>query len=395
MFNKEILKNKAYSESAVCFTKWRDLRLNQTRKVKMGPPDPMTGYPVLMDEFDDNGNLTLRYYAPDAKEMYVTVGTYQQMKRVDMVKRSDGVFEGVLEYDPDFVGYRKLIFYMDGSPVINAKLPVAAGGQTITNFVEIPDPDMPDILINDVPHGSLSKEIYFSHALGEWMRCMVYLPPSYHEGGKYPVLYLQDGALGTELAWMYATKVPYMMDNMIAEGLVEPFIIVTNDPMMQLPHELEAVDNFEGFERTIVNDCVPFIDSRFRTKADKWHRAFAGFSLGSMETTYMGARHPELFGWLGILSGYLRRRDSHMDFEKNPYLYDLTKEYVEDNYALFFRCMGDKDGNFPEFLEDDGFLAQQGADKAKSYLRKVYPGFIHDINVQRREFKDFAQMLFR
>jgi len=395
MFQKEYLKNKALSECAMGFTRFRDLRLEQTRKVKMGPPDPLSGYPVPMDEFDDEGNLTLRYYAPEAKEMYFTLGTYQQLLRVDMTKRPDGVFEGVFKYDPKYVGFRKVIFYMDGTAVINTKLPVLTGGQAFTNFIEIPDPEVPEILIRDVPHGSLSKEIYYSHALGEWMRCMVYLPPSYHDGGKYPVLYLQDGALGSELTWMYGTKVPYIMDNMIADGKIEPFIVVTNDPMMQLPHELEAVDNFEGFEKTIVNDCVPFIDSRFRTKADKWHRGFAGFSLGSMETTYMGARHPELFGWLGILSGYIRRRDSHMEYEKNPYLFDLTGDYISENYALFYRCMGDKDGNFPKFLEDDEFLRNQGAENAPSYMRRVYPGFIHDINVQRREYKDFAQMLFR
>lgn len=395
MFQKEMLNNKALTESALNFTKWRDLRLNQTRKVKMGPPDPMTGYPVPMDEFDDDGNLTLRYYAPEAKEMYAVTGSYQEMKRIDMTKREDGVFEGILEYDPEYTGLRKLTFYLDGTPVINAKMPVLAGNQSFTNVIEIPNPDIPQILINDVPHGSLSKEIYYSHALGEWMRCMVYLPPSYHEGGKYPVLYLQDGALGSELTWMYGVKVPYMMDNLIEEGKIEPFIVVTNDPMMQLPYELEAVDNFEGFEKTIINDCIPFIDSRFRTKADKWHRGFAGFSLGSMETTYMGVRHPELFGWLGILSGYIRRRDSHPAYEQNPYLFNLTQDFVEENYALFFRCMGDRDGNFPEFLEDDEFLNGLGGDKASSYIRKVYPGHIHDINTERLEYTDFAEMLFR
>lgn len=393
----EIKTNKALSESAVTFTPWRHLRLNQTRKVKMGPPDPMTGYPVPMIEFADNGDMTLRYWAPEAHEMYCIVGSYQQQRRVEFTKRDDGVFEGVLPFDPAFVGYRKLTYFMDGTNVLNGKVPVTPGGQTIGNFVEIPDVDMPEILINDVPHGSVVKEIYFSHILGEWMRCNVYLPPQYfaEEGRRFPVLYMQDGALGNELVFMYATKLPYIMDNMIADGRVEPFIIVTNDPMMQLPHELEAVDNFEGFEETMIQDCIPFIDSRFRTKADKWHRGFAGFSLGSMETTYMGVRHPELFSHLGILSGYMRRRDSHPAYEQNPYLFDLSEDFVNRNYKLFFRCMGDGDGNFPEFLEDDEFCKAQSADRAASYVRRVYPGSIHDINVERREFRDLAPLLFR
>ena len=113
-----------------------------------------------------------------------------------------------------------------------------------------------------------------------------------------------------------------------------------------------------------------------------------------METTYMGVNHPELFGWLGILSGYMRRRDSHPRHEDNPYLYRLSEEFVRENYKLFYRCMGDGDGNFPEFLEDSEFCDRQGASRAESYVAKVYPGHIHDINTERREFYDFARMLF-
>ena len=395
MFDKEATGNKALSESPMMFGKWRDLRLEQTRKVHFGPPDPMSGYPVPMEEFGENGDLTLRYYAPTGTEMYFEVGRYNRMRRIEMTKRPDGVFEGTLKYDPEFKGFMAVAFYLDGAPVINNKMKLNAGGQVFYNYIEIPDTEMPYILIKDVPHGSVSKEIYFSHAVGDWMRCMVYLPPSYHEGGEYPVLYLQDGALGSELAWIFGTKTPYMMDNLIAEGKVRPFIIVTNDPMMQLPYEMEAVDNFDGFEQTIIEDCIPFIDSRFRTIPDKWHRGFAGFSLGSMETTYMGSNHPEAFGWLGILSGYLRRRDSHPDYEQNPYLYRLTEEFVNENFRLFFRCMGDMDGNFPEFLEDDKFLEGLGATKAKSYVRRVYEKTIHDVNAERKAFLDLAPMLFR
>ncbi|MGI6072585.1 MAG: alpha/beta hydrolase-fold protein [Lachnospiraceae bacterium] len=396
MYDKKILQNKAFSESAITFTKWRPLRLNQTRSVKMGPPDPMSGYPVPMDEFLENGDLMLRFYAPYAKEMYVVVGHYNRTAQIPMKKREDGVWEGVFPYNPEFAGYRKIAFYVDGMQTVNTKMPITPGGHSFGNFIEFPDPDMPYILINDdVPHGSVCREIYYSTALNEWMRCMVYLPAAYHEGGEYPVLYLQDGALGNELVWMYATKVPNIMDNMIAKGMCEPFIVVTNESMMQLPYEMEAVDNFDGFEQTLINDCIPFIDKRFRTKADKWHRAMAGFSLGSMQTSCIGISHPETFAWLGILSGYMRRRDSHPLYEQNPYLYKLSEDYLNENYKLFYRCMGTLDGNFPEFLEDDEFCRERGADKAACYRRKTYENHIHDITVQRYEFVDFAGLLFR
>ena len=392
----EFKNNKALSESALTFTPWRPIRLNMTRKVHFGPPDPLSGYPVnTAGEITENGDLILRFYAPEGKEMYATIGGYNRMGRIEMEKREDGVFEGTFPYDPRFAGFRRIHFYLDGTDVINTKMMVSAGGHTFANYVELPDPEVPYILLKDVPHGSLSRELYYSRAMNEWMRCMVYLPPGYHEGGEYPVLYLQDGALGSELTWMLCTKVPYIMDNMIAAGECEPYIVVTNDPQLQYPQDMEAVDNFDAFVDTLVGDCVPFIDSRFRTKADKWHRAMAGFSLGSMETSCTGLRHPETFGWLGILSGYMRRRDSHPRYEQNPYLDQLSREFLEKNYLLFFRCMGDLDGNFPEFLEDDEFCIKKGADQAACYQRKVYPDCIHDINTERREYYDLAKMLFK
>lgn len=395
--DSEILNNKALTDSALTFTRWPFLRLGMTNSVHYGPPDPLSGYPVQTDgEVLENGDLVLRFYAPEGKEMYATIGGYNRMYRVEMTKREDGVFEGTMPYDPDFAGFRRVNFYLDGTKVINTKMMVSAGGHQFANHIELPDPEVPYILLKNVPHGSLSREIYYSSTVNEWQRCMVYTPPCYHEGGEYPVLYLQDGALGSELTWMFSTKVPYIMDNMIAEGLCEPFIVVTNDPMIQMPEEKLSVDNFDGFEGTLIKDCIPFIDSRFRTKKDKWNRALAGFSLGSMQTSCLGLKHPEMFGWLGIFSGYLRRRDSHPAYDQNPYLDNLKiPGFLDKNYKLFYRCMGDLDGNFPEFLEDDEFCTQYGADRAECYRRKVYPNCIHDINAERRQYYDFAQLLFR
>lgn len=165
--------------------------------------------------------------------------------------------------------------------------------------------------------------------------------------------------------------------------------------MIQMPYEKNSVDNFDGFDGTLINDCLKFIESRYRVKKDKWSRALAGFSLGSMQTSCVGLSHPETFGWLGVFSGYLRRRDSHPRYDQNPYLENLNAAFLDENYKLFYRCMGDLDGNFPEFLEDDEFCAKQGADQAKCYLRKVYSNTIHDINAERYQYHDFAKLLFR
>ncbi len=35
-----------------------------------------------------------------------------------------------------------------------------------------------------------------------------------------------------------------------------------------------------SFEEELVEDCIPYIDSRYRTISDKEHRAIAGLSMG-------------------------------------------------------------------------------------------------------------------
>lgn len=393
----ETLKNKALTESALTFTKWPSLRLGMTSRVSFGPPDPLSGYEVRTDgEVLENGDLVLRYYAPNGREMYATVGIFNRSCRVEMTKREDGVFEGTMPYDPNFAGFQFVHYYLDGTEVINNRMVVAGvWGYQFANYVELPDPETPYIQLNNVPHGSLTREVYYSETVNEWLRCMVYTPPGYHQGGEYPVLYLQDGAQGSELTWMNCMKVPYIMDNLLAAGACEPFIVVTNDPMIQMPYEKQYVDNFDGFEGALLNDCIPFIESRYRVKADKWNRALAGFSLGSMQTSCIGISHPETFGWIGLLSGYLRRRDSHPTYEENPYLENLKQPgFLDENYRLFYRTMDELDRNVNEFLEDDEFCAACGADQAKCYVRTLIPNCIHDVNAMRRAFYDFAQRLF-
>ena len=392
----ETLKNNALTESAATFTKWPAMRLGTVRSRKFAPFDPHSGYEVdTAGEVLENGDVVFRFYAPKAETVTVGLGKYNRRVEIELKKREDGVFEGTFPQDPSFYGFQEVQFYIDGNEALNPHMGVVAGLHRLFNYMELPDPGVPFVLLrDDVPHGSINREVYYSKAVGAWQRCLVYTPPGYQEGGSYPVVYLQDGANGSELTWMYSRKVPYILDNLIAEGKCVPMIAVSSDPMIQKDYEQDAVDNFDGTDQNFQESLIPFIDGRYHTIPDKWHRAIAGFSLGSMQASYMSLVHPELFGNAGILSGYLRRRDTHPRHEDNPYLAQMTEAFMQENYRVFYRCMGDQDGNFPEFLEDDAYVHDLGGDRASCYIRKVYENRIHDINCGRREFYDFAQMLF-
>lgn len=56
----------------------------------------------------------------------------------------------------------------------------------------------------------------------------------------------------------------------------------------------------------LLEDCIPFIEAGWRVRTDKWNRAMAGLSMGSMQTSVLGLTHPDTFGWLGLFSGFMR-----------------------------------------------------------------------------------------
>jgi len=53
----------------------------------------------------------------------------------------------------------------------------------------------------------------------------------------------------------------------------------------------------------MINDLIPWVDSHFRTLADKDHRAMAGLSMGGMITEAVGMSHPDKFAYIGLFSG--------------------------------------------------------------------------------------------
>ena len=57
------------------------------------------------------------------------------------------------------------------------------------------------------------------------------------------------------------------------------------------------------YGQLMVNDLIPWIDSNFRTLADKDHRAMAGLSMGGMQTASVTMANLDKFSYIGLFSG--------------------------------------------------------------------------------------------
>src|SRR5205809_7395647 len=83
-----------------------------------------------------------------------------------------------------------------------------------------------DSLRVDIPHGKIDSVWYSSSTVGAQRRTMVYTPPGYSRKNKYPVLYLLHGIGGDEKEWLNGGHPQVILDNLYADGKIEPMIVV-------------------------------------------------------------------------------------------------------------------------------------------------------------------------
>ena len=82
---------------------------------------------------------------------------------------------------------------------------------------------------DDIPHGELTAIEYDSKSLGTRRRMRVYTPPGYSTSRKYPVLYLLHGIGGTDTEWTESCHANVIIDNLLAEGRIQPIVMVFPD----------------------------------------------------------------------------------------------------------------------------------------------------------------------
>ena len=347
--------------------------------------------PVFMDE---NGDPWIRIRADHASSVgFMIERDYYECSR------KDGCWTMPL---PVRAGFTYVQLLINGDEVLTPYLPIAFGACKPHNYIVLPETESDFFRLKDVPHGNVRREYFRSSVTGDWASCLVYVPAEYdaHPERRYPVLYLQHGHGENETGWIFSGKADLILDNLVAEGRAVPFLVVMNTGMVQIRDaEGKIVSDHLLLPRLITEDVIPFIDGKYRTVPDRTHRAMAGLSMGSMQTSITGFTHPELFSSLGLFSGFLRdficgdpaRDPVSREPSRNTHLKALEdpQRFAAD-HPVFFRGIGTEDHLIRPFLEDDVILEEAGV----TGIRRLYEGG-HDWNVWRRCLRDFAPLLFR
>jgi enterochelin esterase family protein len=236
-----------------------------------------------------------------------------------MTKGDDGVWTYTSE--PQAPGYHNYWMVVDGAAALDPATNISIGYGHSCNGIEVPEAGVDFYDVKDVPHGNLLIKNYFAKTTNSWRRIYVYTPPGYDANTttRYPVLYLQHGGGEDARAWTEMGHANLILDNLLAEGRTKPMIIVMESAPLPGPPSGPAAARGAApaalapppmtppgggaYGQLMINDLIPWIDSNFRTLADKDHRAMAGLSMGSMMTASVTMANLDKFSYIGLLSG--------------------------------------------------------------------------------------------
>ncbi len=274
---------------------------DRTAAVTPQPPAPTASANAAIlqsPEVNADRAVTLRLHAPYATGVTVS-GDFGDLA---MTKDAQNVWSVTTEpLEPAIYTYS---FIVDGMKIADPDNPDIKG--TSESLVTVPgDPPMPWEL-RDVPHGHVTQVLYYSQVFDAERRYFVYTPPGFETAtAQLPVLYLLHGYTDNESTWTAVGKANLIADNLLADGKIEPLLIVMPygqfDSYVSLDHALDA-DFQEMYEEQILTEIIPYVEQTFRAAPDARHRAMAGLSMGGFQAAVIGLNHPETFSTIGIWS---------------------------------------------------------------------------------------------
>ena len=333
-------------------------------------------YPMVNSE----GRVRVCIHAPYALSVKLDICAVKYpLRRVD-----GGLWIG--ESAPLDEGFHYYQIQIDGASMPDPSSLYYYGAGRWGSGVDVPSPDQEIYEVRNVPHGQVREIRYWSDTKQSMRRVNIYTPPGYDQSQskRYPVLYLLPGGAENEDSWIQQGHLAQIMDNLIADGKAEPFIVVTDNCIMGHPFDWE-----EEYDSIITEDLIPMVDSNFKTVPDNAHRAMAGFSYGGFQSKWTTMAHPDLFSYVGFFCGGILTVDELKD----------NQEFTDGIRLVFVSYGGNELNGSIVFGIDEGVDPRKETEALKEHgVNLVYyvsPNTHHEWHSCRRSLYRFAQLLFK
>jgi len=323
-----------------------------------------------------NGDVLLRIFAPNAKDVSASGDIVPWGQKPGTVKAENGVWTITIpNVKPGAYRYG---FVVDSMAVNDPKSLTVRENQAVidvtgegTGFWEL----------KDVPHGDVRMVWYLSKATKSNRRMHIYTPPGYDKSSEsLPVLYLLHGGGDNNKSWPTVGKANFILDNLIAEGKIKLMIVV-------MP--VASID-VKVFTSDLIDNILPYVENKYRVKANAENRALAGLSMGGLHTLNTGIAHSDKFAFILPLSTGWFSNNAEMWAEGEKLLKENAAK-CNKNVKLFWVAMGGKEDIAWQNCQNMMKLFDQYGLKYK-YSEK--PGG-HTWFTWRDNLYEFSQMIFK
>ena len=196
---------------------------------------------------------------------------------------------------------------------------------------------------------------HYSNVFGETRNYRIFLPPGYFENPqkKYPVIYFLHGwsqryfGDGGQKFDEFDKGADNKGDNIANFVSTHDVIVVKSDGYNREPGEkyylrpynIDPVETFRQFP-IYYPELIDYIDTHYRTLADREHRAISGLSMGGFMSFWIGGKYPQLFSAAGNFCGSAEFIVGPKNFPVEYRHLDMYKNYAGMNLRLNY---GDKD----------------------------------------------------
>lgn len=347
-----------------------DVILAQTFNRTPTPNDTLKSIRV-----DKSGIVTFQIYAPNAQKVSV-VGEMGYNNFKDLIKKENGVWIGSTSALAS--GVYRYSFVVDGLQVSDPKNPVVKENAAM---IEVYGNGSDFWATKDVPHGDVRTVWYSSKSAKTTRRMHIYTPPGYDKSTKsLPVLYLIHGGGDNDNSWPTVGKANFIFDNLIAQGKIQPMMVVMPDGSIDI----------KTFTEDLAKDIVPYVEANYKVASGPKNRALAGLSMGGLEVMEVFMAYPDMFSFINVMSSGWFTNNKEMYESGDKRLAKIANTLNNSAKYLLFTQGGPEDiayNNCKEMLKI--------FDKNKiKYEFSEMPGG-HSWVVWKNDLLNFAQKIFK
>ena len=242
----------------------------------------------------------------------------------------------------------------------------------------------------------------------------VYTPYGYDENDaetQYNILYLMHGWGGHAGEYFEYTETKNLFDNLIAKGDIPPLIIVSATFYNENSDTDfgSSIEEFRAFHQDFEEHLMPTVEGKFHTyaastspedlKASRDHRAFGGFSLGSVTTWLQFCYDYDYIHWFLPMSGSCWYYGTYGDFrfEDNVDFIEqlVNDENLDERGYFIYHAVGTEDavksqsiGMAEEMLSREIFTPDH-------YVFYQKDGGYHDFNAVQEYLYNALPLFFR